>query len=144
MGDIRKTEGEVLVAEHVQRRTTFCVHRDELRPTYPPTIHFKWMVDLVSMPMGVGQMKYLVLAREDLTNQVEGRALTNKTTTAVCKFLLEDFFINIKFLTHYKAFLDKMIEPYFLFPFPFYRFLHAYSACEGTRHVYNASDTSDT
>ena len=65
-------------------------HREELRPTYPLTIHFKWMVDLVSMPMGVGQMKYLVLAREDLTNQVEGRALTNKMTTTVCKFLLED------------------------------------------------------
>ena len=48
------------------------------------------MVDLVSMPMGVGQMKYLVLAREDLTNQVEGRALINKTTSAVCKFLLEE------------------------------------------------------
>ena len=65
-------------------------HRDELHPTYPLAIHFKWMVDLVSMPMGVGQMKYLVLAREDLTNQVEGRALTNKTTAGVCKFLLED------------------------------------------------------
>ena len=47
-------------------------HRDELHPTYPPTVHFKWMVDLVTMPMGVGQMRYLVLAREDLTNQVEG------------------------------------------------------------------------
>ena len=35
-------------------------------------------------------MKYLVLAREDLTNQVEGCALTNKTTAVVCKFLLED------------------------------------------------------
>ena len=31
-----------------------------------------------------------MLAREDLTNQVEGRALTNKTTPAVCKFLSED------------------------------------------------------
>ena len=61
-------------------------HRDELQPTYPLTIHFKWMVDLVSMPMGVGQMKYLVLAREDLTNQVEGRALTNKTTAACANF----------------------------------------------------------
>ena len=30
-------------------------HRDELHPTYPPTIHFKWMVDLVTMPMGVGK-----------------------------------------------------------------------------------------
>ena len=47
-------------------------HRDELHPTYPPTIHFKWMVDLVTMLMGVGQMRYLELMREDLTNQVEG------------------------------------------------------------------------
>ena len=48
------------------------------------------MVDLVMMLMGEGQKRYLVLAREDLTNQVEGRALTNKTTAAVCKFLIED------------------------------------------------------
>ena len=34
--------------------------------------------------------KYLVLATEDLTNQVKGRALTNKTTSAVCRFLLEE------------------------------------------------------
>lgn len=65
-------------------------HRDGLHPTYSPTIHFKWMVDLVSMPLGVGQMKYLVLAREDLTNQVEGRALRSKSTKTVCRFLLDD------------------------------------------------------
>ena len=47
-------------------------HRDKLHPTYPPTVHFKWMVYLVMMPMGKGQKRYLVLAREDLTNQVEG------------------------------------------------------------------------
>ena len=35
-------------------------------------------------------MWYLLLAREDLTNQVEGQALTKKTTTVVCKFLIED------------------------------------------------------
>ena len=29
-------------------------------------------------------------AREDLTNQVEGRALPNKTTTVVCRFLIEE------------------------------------------------------
>ena len=33
-------------------------------------------------------MKYLVLAREDLMNQVEGRAIRNKTIVVVCKFLL--------------------------------------------------------
>ena len=65
-------------------------HRDELHPTYPPTVHFKWMVDLVTMPIGEGQKRYLVLAREDLTNQVEGRALANKTTAAVCRFLVEE------------------------------------------------------
>ena len=46
--------------------------RDELHPAYQPTIHFKWMVDLVTMLMGVGEMRYMVLAREDRTNQVEG------------------------------------------------------------------------
>ena len=48
------------------------------------------MVDLVTKMMGVDQMIYLVLAWEDLTNQVEGRALRNKTIAAVCEFLLED------------------------------------------------------
>ena len=66
------------------------LHRDEIHLTYPPIVHFKWMVDLVTMPMGVGQMRYLVLAREDLTNQVEGRALPNKTTASVCQFLIEE------------------------------------------------------
>jgi hypothetical protein len=35
-------------------------------------------------------MKYLVVAMEDLTNQIEGHALRSKETTAVCKFLLKD------------------------------------------------------
>ena len=48
---------------------------EELLAAYPSTVHFKWMVDLVMMSMGVGQMRYLVMAREDLMNQVEGRAL---------------------------------------------------------------------
>ena len=65
-------------------------HRDELHLTYPPAVHFKWMVDLVTMLIGEEQKRYLVLAREDLTNQVEGRVLTNKTTTVVCRFLIED------------------------------------------------------
>jgi hypothetical protein len=50
-------------------------HRDGLHPTYQLAIHYKWVVDLVAMPMGLGQKKILVLARKDLSNQVEGRAL---------------------------------------------------------------------
>ncbi|KAL3688564.1 hypothetical protein R1sor_014873 [Riccia sorocarpa] len=46
--------------------------------------------DLVTMPTGMWQMRYLILAREDLSNQVEGRALRTKSTEAVCRFLLED------------------------------------------------------
>ena len=77
---VRETEGEVLVVGTVPGRASvrddlrklsmhsIVRHRDELHPTYPPTIHFKWMVDLVTMPMGIGQMRYLVLAREDLMN----------------------------------------------------------------------------
>jgi hypothetical protein len=43
-------------------------HRDELHPTYLLAIHYKWMVDIVMMHMGRSHMKYLVLAREDITN----------------------------------------------------------------------------
>ena len=64
--------------------------RDELHPTYSPVLHYKWMVDIVHMPSRRNQMKYLVLAREDLSNQVEGRPLRNKSASAVLKFLLED------------------------------------------------------
>jgi hypothetical protein len=53
-------------------------------------MHFKWMVDLVKMPTGRDQEKFLVLAREDLSNYVEGRALKDKTVHSICKFLLED------------------------------------------------------
>ena len=35
-------------------------HKDELHPTYPLSIHYKWMVDIVVMPLGLWQMRYLV------------------------------------------------------------------------------------
>ena len=35
-------------------------------------------------------MRYLVLVREDLMNEVEVRPLMNKTTEDVCRFLIED------------------------------------------------------
>jgi hypothetical protein len=65
-------------------------HRDELHPTYLLPMHHKGMVDIVVMPMGRWQMKYLVLAREDLTKHVKRRALRTKETSSVCRFLLED------------------------------------------------------
>ena len=37
-------------------------------------------------------MKYLVLARKELSNFVEGRALRAKNTEGICRFILEDIF----------------------------------------------------
>jgi hypothetical protein len=42
------------------------------------------------MPLGVRGARYLVLAREDLSNYVEGRALTSMHTEQVCQFILKD------------------------------------------------------
>ena len=65
-------------------------HQHELHPTFSPTINFKWIVDIVAMPTGIRQKKYLVLAREDLTNQIEGWALGRKMCSTVCQFLLDE------------------------------------------------------
>ena len=59
--------------------------RDELHPPYSPVLHYKWMLDIVHMPSGQNQIKYLVLAREDFSNQVEGRPHRNKSTSAILK-----------------------------------------------------------
>jgi hypothetical protein len=47
-------------------------HRNGLHLSYPLAINYKWVVDLVTMPVGLGEKKFSVLAREDLSNQVEG------------------------------------------------------------------------
>ena len=67
-------------------------YRDELHPTYPPSIHFQWVIDLVIMPPGIWGMRYLVLTREELSNFVEGRALRTKNIERICRFILEDIF----------------------------------------------------
>jgi len=65
-------------------------HRDGLNPTYPLSLHFQWVIDLVHMPPGVRGANFLVLAREELSSYVEGRALSSNKTEAVCRFVLED------------------------------------------------------
>ena len=37
-------------------------------------------------------MRYLVLAREELSNFVEGRPLRTNNTEGICRFILEDIF----------------------------------------------------
>ncbi|KAL3687707.1 hypothetical protein R1sor_014016 [Riccia sorocarpa] len=85
-------------------------HRDGLVPTFPPSIHFRWVLDLVMMPSGLWGMKYLVLAREDLSNYVEGRALRTKSTENICRFILEDIFCrsgSVGALRAYRGDLDS-------------------------------------
>jgi hypothetical protein len=65
-------------------------HRDGLNPTYPLSLHYQWALDVVHMPKGVRGAKYLVLAIEDLSSYIEGRALTTNKTEAICRFVLED------------------------------------------------------
>ena len=48
------------------------------------------MMDLEVMGTREAQMKYIVLAREDLINQDDEMALRNKTITVVCKFHFGD------------------------------------------------------
>ena len=89
------------VAEFIERCKKCQIYsgvqsRDELYPTFSPTINFKLMVDIKAMPTGIGQKKYLVLARENLTNQVEGQALWRKTCSTICQFLLEEVFCRYK------------------------------------------------
>ena len=67
-------------------------HRDGLNPTYPLSLHYQWALDIVHMPKGIRGAKYLVLAIEDLSSYIEGRALTTNKTEAVCRFVLEDMF----------------------------------------------------
>ena len=42
------------------------------------------------MPMVVGQIKDMVLGRENIMNHVEGIALRNMSTMTICNFLLEN------------------------------------------------------
>ena len=73
-------------------------YRDELHLTYPPSIHFQWVIDLVIMPPGIWGMKYLVLAREELSNFVEERALKTKNTEGFADLYLKIFLVILEAL----------------------------------------------
>ena len=64
-------------------------HREELHPSVSPIIHGRWNVDIVVMPHA-GRFRYLILAREDITDWVEGRALHNTKTKSWCTFIFEE------------------------------------------------------
>ena len=65
-------------------------HRDELCPTYPLSLHFQWSIDIVYMPRGLRGLRFLVLAREELSSYLEGRALKSNKAKEICQFVFED------------------------------------------------------
>src|SRR5262249_3117760 len=64
-------------------QTQFC---EELHLTALPTIHGRWFVDIVIMPKA-GRFRYLILAQEDVTDWVEGRALHSSKARSWCTFI---------------------------------------------------------
>ena len=50
------------------------------------------LVDVVHMPKGVGERKYLVVAREDVSGWPEAKAIRRANAQTVANFLKEDVF----------------------------------------------------
>ncbi|KAI0997515.1 hypothetical protein K3495_g10672, partial [Podosphaera aphanis] len=72
-----------------QTRTTANLE-EALFPTFTGSLFTNLAIDITFMPRTKTGLKYLVLARCDLSNWVEGRAIRNPTAAAVAKFIWED------------------------------------------------------
>jgi len=55
----------------------------------PSTMFTKVHIDIMHMPVARGY-RYIVLARDDLSKYVEGRALRQASAQAVARFVMED------------------------------------------------------
>ena len=60
------------------------------RPTVPSRLFQKVGVDLVHLGEGGGSYKYLIVARDDLSNWVEAKELKNKTAKSIQTFIERD------------------------------------------------------
>ncbi|OLY78994.1 Retrovirus-related Pol polyprotein from transposon 412, partial [Smittium mucronatum] len=72
-----------------QRRSPIRFH-EPLTPTWEPKLFGKVGVDLVLMPTGINNNKYLIIARDDLSGWVEAKALQKNSSDLVWRFLFED------------------------------------------------------
>jgi transposase InsO family protein len=87
----RDTQNYVKTCDQCQRRQNLRVE-EELRPNLTSTMWQKVAVDVVHMPRGVGNFKYIVVAREDVSGWPEARAIQKANSETVAKFLEEDVF----------------------------------------------------
>ncbi|KAE8237361.1 hypothetical protein A4X13_0g8819 [Tilletia indica] len=59
-----------------------------------PRLFETFALDIVDLGSGTGTRRYLVLARDLLTGWIEGRALPNKLSSSVAKFIEDDILAN--------------------------------------------------
>lgn len=85
----KQVEDYVRSCEQCQLRAT-ARYPDELHPTFGTSLFEKVCVDIVHMPKGTDQKRYLVLARDDFSGWVEGRALSKGTSERVADFLFQE------------------------------------------------------
>ena len=87
----RDAEEYVKSCDECQRRIKIRVE-EELHPNLTSTMWHRVLVDVVHMPIGVGERKYLVVAREDVSGWPEARAIRKANGQTVANFLKEDVF----------------------------------------------------
>jgi len=78
----------IKTCEECQRRAR-TRYEEPLHPTWSITVWEKVGIDVVHMP-NAGNYKYIVLARDDLSGWVEGRALTAANSRNVSRFIYEE------------------------------------------------------
>ena len=74
-----------------QIRSTFKAHLPITTPP-PSTVFTKVHIDIMLMPQARGY-RYIVLARDDLSKYVEGRALRKASASAVARFVMDDIIL---------------------------------------------------
>lgn len=56
------------------------------------------MIDLITMPLDLWDMKYMILAKEKLSNFVESKALRTNSTKNICNFIFKIYTADMKVL----------------------------------------------
>ncbi|GBG84265.1 hypothetical protein CBR_g38236 [Chara braunii] len=87
-GQYTEVEKYCSMCEACQKRATVR-YKELLVPSLPTIPSEKVHVDLVTMPKGVGRLRYIINIRDDLTGFVEAKAIKKKTAEEVSDFLLE-------------------------------------------------------
>ncbi|GBG78759.1 hypothetical protein CBR_g27983 [Chara braunii] len=87
-GKYTEVEKYSSTCEACQKRATLR-YKEPLVPSLPTAPGEKVHVDLVTMPKGIGGLRYIINSRDDLAGFVEAKAVKKKTAEEVSGFLLK-------------------------------------------------------